>query len=79
MKESRTGIGQHRVIGRDAAPNNGQKNLAGTPGDIGQIGGGEQHQGVVPAGRRDSAVSTTIKSAGPLTHGERRGADDRRR
>lgn len=58
MSESRTGIGQHRVIGRDAAVNNGQRNIAGTPGDVGQPSGGEKNNGAVPASRRDSDIST---------------------
>jgi hypothetical protein len=63
MSESRIGIGQHRVIGRDAAVNNGQKNLAGTPGDVGQPSGGERNNGPVPASRPDADISTTTGAA----------------
>jgi hypothetical protein len=58
MSESRIGIGQHRVIGRDAAPNNGQRSVAGTAGDVGQPSGGERNNGPVPASRPDADIST---------------------
>ncbi len=58
MESNKSGIGQHRVIGRDAATNNGQRNVAGTPGDVGQPSGGEKNNGPVPASRRDADIST---------------------
>jgi hypothetical protein len=58
MSESRMGIGQHRS-GDAGATNNGQKQIRGTAGDVGQIGGGEQNQGVVPGSEADSMVNTT--------------------
>jgi len=58
MESNKSGIGQHRVIGRDAATNNGQRNVAGTPGDVGQPSGGERNNGPVPAGKPSGDIST---------------------
>jgi len=68
MSELRTGIGQHRVIGRDAAPNNGQKSRLT---DIGQGSGGEEHS-------QDRGVpgSSPINSGVPI-HGAEENDFDR--
>lgn len=71
------GIGQHRDQS-GGAPNSGQKNIRGTAGDVGNMSGGEkitgrfQHQGRALTSARPQGL------AGPLSPGERRGADDRR-
>jgi hypothetical protein len=57
MSESTIGIGQHRGDGQPAV-NNGQKNIRGTAGDVGQPSGGEKNNGPVAASRPDADVST---------------------
>ena len=70
MSASRENDGQHRSFG--PATNNGQRNVRGSAGDVGQPGGGEQNQGVVPAGRADSDISTTRGAAGAPRPGPRK-------
>jgi hypothetical protein len=57
MSENRQGLGQHRGDGQPAV-NNGQKNIRGTAGDVGQPSGGEKNNGPVPASRPDADIST---------------------
>jgi hypothetical protein len=76
---SKLGIGQHRSDG--PALNSGQRTRVNPAAQVGQGSGGETHSQDhrVPAGRPDGDISTTTKSAGPVTRGERRGgADDRK-
>jgi hypothetical protein len=56
MSESKLGIGQHRSSG--AASNNGQRQIRGTAGDVGNVSGGEKNNGPVPASRPDADIST---------------------
>jgi len=74
----RSGIGQHRVIGRDGAPNSEQSTRIRPGANVGPNLSGGEMQNAVPPSRRDAYISTTSGSAGPLSPGERRGgADDR--
>jgi hypothetical protein len=57
MSENKQGIGQHRGDGQPAG-NNGQKNIRGTAGDVGQPSGGEKNNRPVPASRPDADIST---------------------
>jgi hypothetical protein len=56
VSENRLGIGQHRV-GNVGAENNGQKNIRGTAGDVGQPSGGELNNGPVPAAAPDAMIN----------------------
>jgi hypothetical protein len=58
MSESRIGIGQHRA-GNVGAGNNGQRNVRGTAGDVGQPSGGELNNGPAPAAAPDSMINRT--------------------
>jgi hypothetical protein len=61
---SKQGIGQARIPGGvGAATNNGQRQIRGTAGDIGQPSGGEQNYHPVPASRPDADISTTTGAA----------------
>lgn len=66
--------GQHRDSG-GAAPNNGQRTPTG--GHVGQKSGGAQQMSV-PKPAADADISTTSMSGGPLSPGEKGGADDKR-
>lgn len=66
--------GQHRNSG-GGAPNNGQRMPTG--GYVGQKSGGEQQMSV-PKPAKDADISTTTMSGGPLSPGEKGGADDKR-
>ena len=68
--------GQHRSDG--PAPNSGQRTRPDPAANTSNLSGGENNMAVPPA-RRDSDISTTTKSAGPLSPGERRGGSDDRR
>jgi hypothetical protein len=70
--------GQHRAT-PGPQPNNGQRQRPVDPrADVGQLSGGENQMNV-NAPKRDSDISTTTKSGGPLGPSERRGgADDRK-
>ena len=57
MSENRQGIGQHRGDGQPAI-NNGQRNIRGTRGDVGNMSGGEKNNGLVPASRPDADISS---------------------
>jgi hypothetical protein len=79
MDRSKQGIGQHRSSGTSLTENSGQKTRIRPEARVGQPSGGEKNNGAVPAGRRDSDISSTTESAGPRSPGERRGgADDRK-
>jgi hypothetical protein len=71
-------IGQHTAT-PGAQPNNGQRQRTFDPrSDVGQLSGGENQMNIKPT-RRDSDISSTTKSGGPLGPSERRGgADDRK-
>jgi hypothetical protein len=57
MSESKQGLGQHRGDGQPAG-NNGQRNIRGTAGDVGNMSGGEKNNRPVPASRPDADIST---------------------
>jgi hypothetical protein len=57
MAKNRMGIGQHRA-GNVGAGNNGQRNVRGTAGDVGQPSGGELNNGPAPASRPDADIDT---------------------
>jgi hypothetical protein len=76
--ENRSGIGQHRGDGQGAL-NSGQRQRRDPAAQVGNLSGGEMNNVRVPASRRDADISSTTKSAGPLTKSERRGGSDDRR
>ena len=67
MSESKQELGQHRGDGQPAG-NNGQRNIRGTAGDVGQPSGGEKNNrpvqppGPTPTSRRSPALQR-IESA----------------
>jgi hypothetical protein len=78
MSESKQGLGQHRGDGQPAS-NNGQRNIRGTAGDVGQPSGGEKNNGPVPASRPGADIITTTGSAGERSPSERGPSVDAKR
>ena len=62
VSENKMGIGQHRGDGQPAT-NNGQRNIRGTRGDVGNMSGGEKNNGPVPAAAPDAMINTTHGAA----------------
>jgi hypothetical protein len=57
VSENKQGIGQHGA-GNVGAGNNGQRQVRGTAGDVGQPSGGELNNGPAPAAAPDSMINT---------------------